>query len=175
MVFGQRKPVALFATLVSLADPSSLSLKAPNYSGTNGLQLWLLSGDQLKTLRERCERTPGAKVISRPRISTGDGVPCGLNFGTTVLLGGSSCWAGLNFDCCARVRSDSTDLLTTIRFSELATNQVDSGEPAARIVIQTNWNTTVRVQIPKGSGLFLFDGSPGNAARKHMGLILDPP
>jgi len=55
-MFGKRKKVNLDADFVSLSDSSratlsSLSLGPPSVSDTNGLQVWLLGADQLKTLR----------------------------------------------------------------------------------------------------------------------------
>ena len=51
-----------------------------------------------------------------------------------------------------------------------------SARPAPFLVsIQTNLDTALRVRIPKGSGIFLFDRSARDSDRKPLGIILDPP
>jgi len=51
-----------------------------------------------------------------------------------------------------------------------------SARPAPFLVsIQTNLDTALRLQIPKGSGFFLLDRSAQDSGRKTIGVIIDPP
>lgn len=182
-VFGQRKPVNLYADVVSLADSShatlsSLSLGPPNFSDTNGLQVWLLGADQLKALRGHFERTRGTDPLLRARISTADGIESRLFQGESVSLSGSTNQVGLALGCFARVRPDSTDLMAYITLSELVTNDtvaLGGPSPLSIISIQTNLDAALRLQVPKGSGIFLFDRSSRDSSRKRIGVIIDPP
>ena len=180
-VFGKHKPVNLSAEVISLTDSSSptlssLALGPPSFSHTNGLQVWLLGTDQLKTLHEHLKPAPGTDPPLRPRISTADGMECWLFQGQSVLLSGSPSQVGLSLGCCARVHPDYTDLMTCITLSELVTNEaVAAGESPPLVSIQTNLDTSLRLRIPKGSGIFLFDRSAPDSGRKTIGVIIDPP
>ncbi|MCX6927374.1 MAG: hypothetical protein NT154_29840 [Verrucomicrobia bacterium] len=180
-VFGRRKPVILNLEVVSLTDSfrpalTGLSLGPASSSLTNGLQVWLLGADQLKALRQHLKQTPGAETVSRPRMSTGDGMECGMFIGESVSLAGSPRQVGLALGCCPQLHRDFTDLMTRITFSELVTNQaVASSGSLPLISVQTNLDTALRLQIPKGSGIFLFDRGARGASRKATGVIIDPP
>jgi hypothetical protein len=180
-VLGKRKPVNLSAEIVSLADssrptPSSLALGPASFSHTNGLQVWLLSVDQLKALREHLKQSPGMERLSHPRISTADGIECGLFQGQSFPRLGSTNQVGLSLNCCARVHADYTDLMACITLSELVTNEAVVPAGASPLVsIQTNLDTALSLRIPKGSGIFLFDRSARDSGRKTIGVILDPP
>jgi hypothetical protein len=66
--------------------------------------------------------------------------------------------------------------MTCITLSELVTNQAAaSGGSTSLISIQTNLDTALRLQVPKGSGIFLFDRSSRDSSRKPIGVIIDPP
>jgi hypothetical protein len=180
-VFGRRKPVNLNLEVVSLADSSrpalsGLSLGPASSSLTNGMQVWLLGADQLKALRHDLKQTPGAETLFRPRMNTGDGIGCGMFIGESVSLAGASVQVGLSLDCCAQLHRDYTDLMTSITVSELTTNEAGASSGSAPLVsVQTNLDTTLRLQIPKGSGIFLFDRGAHGSGRKTTGVIIDPP
>jgi len=181
-VFGRRKPVNIQAEVVSLADGSraalsSLTLGPAGFSDTNGLEVWLLGGEQLKSLREHLKQTHGTELLFRPRISTADGIEGRMFQGEMISSGGSTNQVGIALGCYARVRPGTTDLIACITLSEPVTNEAvaPKGSPALpSILIQTNLDAAVRVQIPKGSGLFLLDGSTRESRRKPIGVIIDP-
>jgi len=178
--FGHRKPVNVYAEVASLADSSrstlaSLSLGPASFSNTNGLQVWLLGADQLKALREHLKQTRGTDPPLRPRISTADGMACQLFQGESILLSGSTNQVGLSLGCCARVHPDYTDLMVGITLSELVTNEaVAPGGSSPLLSIQTNLDTALRLQIPRGSGIYLIDQSARESSRKPTGVIIDP-
>jgi len=180
-VFGQRKPVNVYAEVVSLADSSaatlsSLALGPASFSHTNGLEVWLLGADQLKALREHLKQTPGSDSHLRPRMSTADGIESRLFQGQLIALGGSTNQVGFALGCCARVHPDYTDLTACITLSKVVTNEATApGRSSPLISIQTNFDTALRLQIPRGSGFFLFDQSARDSSRKPVGVIIDPP
>ena len=180
-VFGKRKPVNLSVEVISLADSSpptlsSLALGPASFSHTNGLEVWLLSVDQLKALREHLKQSLGVDRLSRPRISTADGIECGFFAGQSFPLSGTPSQVGLSLDCCARLHPDYTDLMACITLSELVTNEAVVASGSSPLVsIQTNLDTALRLQIPKDSGIFLFDRSARDSGRKRVGVIIDPP
>ncbi len=175
-LLGKRAPVNVSAEVISLADSSpallsSLALGPPSFS-TNGLEIWLLEAKPLKALRERFKSVRGLEVLSRPRISTADGIGCTMFQGESI-AGGAQ--VGLEFGCHVRTGPHSTDLMTSVTFSEMVTNQGALTGSSALSSIQTNLNVAVRVQVPEGNGLLLLDRSSAvNLNRKRVGLLMDP-
>lgn len=180
-VFGKRKPLTLYAQVVSLADPfrgtlSSLSLGPPSVSDTNGLQVWLLGAGRVKALHKRFNTTPGVALLSRPGISTADGMRCRLFQGNSIPFAGSTNQVGLTFECLPRVRPGFTNLMACVTLSELETNlaAAHAGSPPLTLIsLQTNLDAALRVQVPKGSGVFLFDPSSRGPAHEHLGVLID--
>jgi len=83
----------------------------------------------------------------------------------------------LTLGCFARVRPDSTDLFASILLSEIVSNAAarPGGSSLVSVSIQTNIDAALRVQIPKGCGMFLLDEVPAGSSRKRIGVIIDPP
>lgn len=184
VLLGQRKPVKVYADIIAFpnstdgAFPSSLALGSPSFSNTNGLQVWFLRGGELRSLRDSLKGTPGTDFLSHPRISTADGIEASMFVGQSSLLNGSNNQVGLKAGFFPRVRSHSTDLFAVISFSEPVTNQTGTpnGLGAEGFVsIQTNLDIAVRVQVPKGSGLLLLDGSSVGAVHRRFGVLIEPP
>jgi hypothetical protein len=95
--------------------------------------------------------------------------------GQSIALGGLTNQVGCALGCCVRVHPDYTDLTACITLSELATNQAAASVGSAPLIsIQTNLDTALRLQIPRGSGVFLVDQSSGDSTRKPVGVIIDP-
>jgi hypothetical protein len=184
LLFGRRKPINIYTDIISLRDASGgtlssrLALDAPSFSATNGVQVWLLSARELKSLRERLKRTPGAEFVSHPRISTADGVEASIYTGESVALNGATNQVGLEAAFFPRVHRQSADLIAMIAYSEVVTNESgasNSLNEASAVTIQTNLDVAVRLQIPKGSGLLLLDGRSADPMPKRFGLLIEPP
>jgi hypothetical protein len=181
-VFGRLKPVNIDAEVTSMTglfqpSLSALSLGPPIFSGSNGLQVWLLPADKLKVLRAALRQTPGADSSFRPRISTADGIEAQLFQGQSILLNGTNTPVGCTFGCCARLYYDFTDLMAYLTLSELVTNEARSAQspPLDVVTIRTNLDTRLRLQVPKGAGIFFFDQGFHGSASNHTGLIIESP
>ena len=168
-LFGKRKPVNVFGEIVSLSTITNWPLGAASFGETNGLQVWLLNPDQLDRLRKTLKDSR-AEFISGSMISTADGVQAMLFQGRTIPGTGD---AGLIFNCLPRIRADTTDLMMGITFSELETN-ITSVELPPLVLIRTNLNAALRLQVPKGKGFLLLDRDMAGTAGRHFGLIIDP-
>jgi hypothetical protein len=75
-LLGRRKPVNIFAELFSLPQSditkaSELGLGPPHFSSNNGLSVWFLRDDELKTLHKRLDHLPGIEDISRRGLPQG--------------------------------------------------------------------------------------------------------
>lgn len=183
-VFGQRKPVNIYADVLALSEPtsaglvSSLALEKPVFAEPNGLQVWFLRSGDVKAVHERLKRTPGIDSLGRPRICMADGVEASIFSGPSVPLNGVVKQVGLKMDCFARVRSRSTELFAVITLSEAVTNQMaaaTTSPPANSISIRTNLDIKARLQIPKGSGVLLVKHSPDDPNHRTFGVVIDPP
>jgi len=181
-LFGRRKPVKIYAHLITLPDSiragllSSRVLASPTFLAPGGLQAWLIHAAELKALQDRFRQTPGVDLLNTG-AKTADGVQAALFCGQSMSLNGLRNDVGLRLDCFPRIRGQSTDLFVDVTFSEATTNPAGTAAlgPPAVISIQTNLDIAVRLQIPKGSGVLLLNGAPGGAAQKVFGLMIDPP
>jgi hypothetical protein len=151
---------------------SALVLNPPDFTATNGVQVWLLGDGELKRLRSACESIPGAEFPFAPRISTADGIEASLFSGSTLVLNCATNETGLMFNCFPRVYRDRTIRSTVVRLSETVTNEPAATAGAPVVSLRTNLALAARVQIPRNGGVFLLDAAPGEAARRRMGVII---
>jgi hypothetical protein len=182
LLFGRRKPVNLYSDIVEIphtvadglsSQPRS-NLGPPSFSTTNGLQIWVLDGRELKSLRDYLKNSGDAHFLSHPRISTADGVEASMFVGESVLLYGTTNSVGLKAAFFPRARKACTDLFAMISFTDLATNQ-DGLKTAGTVSIRTNLDIAARLQVPLGSGLFLLDGKSVSAEHTRFGVLIEPP
>ena len=179
-VLGRRKVITLNTTIIDCEGlsnfvASALSLWEPHFTDTNGLQVWILGDRELDALRRRLERTPGNNVLSSPRVTTADGIEARLSDSTMISIDGTQRDAGVVVDFLPRFRRDVTDLFALISHSGAVTNQAatTTGMPQANLVaIRTNFAAAVRIQIPKGSGVFLLGNEHGVTNGKSIGVII---
>jgi hypothetical protein len=177
---GRAKPITLGAAILDLSGPEETApayppLRTPAYTNKNGLRIWILPDSEMARLRGSIHQALGYRLVSSPRVTTTDGGQASLFTGNSVPVGASQVNVGLVIDLLPRVRPDSTDLTTVITLSETVTNQPDlNTQPrqTSGISIRTNFAAAVRIQIPKGSGIFLLDTSEGQTNRKRIGVII---
>ena len=176
-VCGKRKPVNLCSEILALnpePDPASfLPLGTPTFSGSNGLRVWLVGVEDLKRLRQRLEDAPGSEVINRPRVGAADEIHASMFTGSSLTLNGTSRQVGLNVDYYPRVHRTSTDLIAMATLSEAVTNFTNPRLPP--VFVRTNLDLALRLQIPKGDGVFLLDTRRAQAGGKRIAWLLDPP
>jgi hypothetical protein len=181
LVFGRRKVLNVFAEILKIPVATAVVVSdftpgQPEYSNANGLQVWLLPYNELKSLRRHLKETPGTESINGARITMADGMSASLYSGESALINGSTNQVGLEVDYFARVRSVGTDLFASVQLTEAVTNEWNArGELSRTMSVQTNLDIALRLQIPKGSGVFLLNGRPGEAHGKRVGVIIDPP
>ncbi len=178
--FGRRKPIDLSAEILTFSRPAALTLPElalgePTFSDPAGLLVWFIAQDHVQALRERLKQNPAATSVAQPRISTADGIGAALFCGQSLTLAGKTNQVGTALECYARVHRARTDLIASVRFSELVTNgsqTLDQSAGLASPSVQTNLDTSFRLQVPNGTGVFLFDASPSHT--KPVGVLLAP-
>jgi hypothetical protein len=180
-VFGKRKPVNISAHVIEFSEAHKFPLsnflpEQPSFSDAGGLQVWLLGADRCKTLGEQLKQSPGTALLSQPRISTADGIDSKLFQGNSITLHGTSKPVGLTLACFARVHRKSTDLIACFNHSEAVANPAAAlgSRSVSEMSVQTNLDAEFRLQVPKGSGFFLFDAAPPKPAKKRIGVLVDP-
>jgi hypothetical protein len=178
LALGKRKPINLNMELFAVADGSDatlsrLSPKPADYS-SKGLRAWLLDAKEIDTLRATFKDLPGAEAVSRPRIGSADGIHSTMYVGHPVTVNGSPRPVGVFAEYVPLVRRGGIDLFTRIEVSKLVTNELTGPSISPDPEVQTNLSVALRIQVPKGRGLFLLgNGTKGHAG--SVGMILDPP
>jgi hypothetical protein len=175
---GMGKPVNLFGQVIALpretiSGANSLGVGPPELDATNGLQVWILRAEQLQSLSRTLKQFAGAEVMSRPRVSTGSLVESSLFTGQPLVIGGVKTDVGISARYYPRVQADRLDLVAIVSFTEAVTNLAAAVED--QLQVRTNLHVGLRVQLPKGSGLFLLQHSFDPAEGRTYGLLLDPP
>ncbi len=180
LVFGRIKPITLKAAIIDCRGLSNsvsplLLLREPQFATTNGLQVWILSEDELDAVRRGLLQTPGNEILAQPRVLGGDGIECILYEGTTLSVDGIQRAVGFNADFLPRLRRDSTDLFVVITHTAAVINQgtATTGLPVAQSVsIRTNVLVAARIQIPKGSGAFLLNDDRGVTNGRRVAVTI---
>ena len=180
-LFGRRAAVSLRTKVFELEQPTGMNddyglLRLADFSAEGTGAIWFLRSDELKELYRRLQQTAGLQNINAAGITTLEGSSAELFSGDSAFVNGSTNQVGLEIGYLARVRNNGTDLFATVQFSELGTNDLGEAQsPGPALFIRTNLDIAVRLQIPKGSGVFLLSKPAGGSRGKRVGMIIDPP
>lgn len=159
-VLGRRKPVTIRSQVFSFSSSSPisrLSLGPPSFFDPNGVEVWLLPSEQLPALSEKVAKMWRIES-SGFGLTTSDGTEAQLTSGTTA--------RGICIlTCFPRLRTDALDLIARVVVSGLAPNGS----------FQTNLDVAFRLQIPKGSGVFILNTNVSDSSQKLAGILIDPP
>ena len=180
MVLGRPKPITLDAVIIEfIGSPESvlsgLSLTGPSLAGTNSLGVWVLSDRELKLLGAVTRRASDVRWMARPRMGTADKIESRMFVGNTISVSGATRDIGLTISFLPRLHEKSTDLTTSITLLTAVTNQAGASMEFAQgdvISIRTNFAAAARIQIAKGSGVFLLDTGDRDTHRKRTGVII---
>ena len=179
-VLGPVKTIQLEAEIIDCGglaevDLTDSQLGEPQFKGTNGLQVWIAGDEEIRRLRSTLEHAPGNAVVSRARFATAHGIQANLYTGETVPVGGVQTAVGLRVEMLPRLHRKSTDLSTVMTFSELATNSSQipgEGSSPSTLSVRTNLAVAARMQMPKGTGVFLLDGGSNANHPRRLGVII---
>jgi hypothetical protein len=171
-LLGRTKVIALNTTIfdcqgLSNDVLSALSLPQPDFSDTNGLQVWVMHDSELGALRRRLEQTPGNLVLFSPRVITGDRVGTRLSATAAVFIDGAPRDVGLTTDFLPLIHREATDLSTMLAHTMAVTNYAD-----ASISVRTNFSVAARIQVPIGSGIFMFKAGHSDTNRNSIGIVI---
>jgi len=181
-LFGPTKAIELDSAIFELAgrtisEKPDYPLGKPDFTNTNGLQVWIIHKEELLALRRSLLQAPGNNLISQPRVSTAHGVQATLSVGYTVPVAGTQGWSGVVMDFSPRVRADCIDLTTVTAITEAVTNDVTTNvsgltQSTNFVSIRTNLALAARFQIPKGSGVFLLNKDQDGTNGKPIGILI---
>jgi hypothetical protein len=193
-VTGRRKTVDLRAWVLSLTNSPSFSVMAgkPEASEANGVQIWLLETNQIKTLRLELHNA-GIESIFSPGVSTADACEAIMFTGNNIPFPSAKS-AGLTLDFLPRVRKNAIDLIAITSISEFATNNTSSGSDAAAatqilatkivyqgtslgpgpvaVSVRTNFSFAARIQLTNGGGAFILGADRSEPEAKRIGILL---
>jgi hypothetical protein len=154
---------------------TNVSLAKPQFTHASGLRIWLLSEDVLGALNRDLRQAAGTEVLASPRIITASGMQASLCVGGTFPIKGVLTPVGLTMDFLPQVRPDATDITAVVELTEAITNQAGATATSSltnSMSIRTNLAVAARIQLPKGTGVFLLDGPPAAADGKRVGVLL---
>ena len=177
---GRPSVFNLRATVLDFAGPGEVfltnhPLPAPTYTGAEGLKIWLLSGDEERALESDLSRNGGPQILSMPGITTVNRGEACLMSTESLHINGIPTTAGLVINLLPNVHSKATDLTTLISLTEVVRNRfsASAGSPDHETVsIRTNLAVAMRLQVPKGYGVFVLQGQPAETNGKHIGALL---
>jgi hypothetical protein len=140
---------------------------------TNGLQVWFLPAVSLNALRTRIEADARNKLY-QPIITTPAGSRAAMGLmEQAVITNGVTSVPGLEVVFLPLRSRRTTDFFASVVAFTTVTD--DSKQGGGRIgYTRTNVDIAVRLQIPKGKGVLLLQGKPGNNKEYQAGFILDP-
>jgi hypothetical protein len=113
-VFGRTKTINLDARVIRCHGPETsfpvLAEKEPQFTGTNGLKVWLVGASELEQWRHRLEQETGSELLYQPRFAISDGVQASMYSGGGVWIAGRQQNVGLLSEMLPRIRGQVTDL-----------------------------------------------------------------
>ena len=178
-ILGPRQVITLDAAIFEFRGSSdsalsSLSLGRPEYADAKGLRIWILGESDRGALRRRLEQTPGYRLVSSPRVTTAHGIQNQLSVSNTKSIDGTPSKVGLVLDFLPRVRREAIDLTTIMTVTEIGTSWLAASRlpQTNAISTQTNLALAARIQIPKASGVFLFQPSQGGTNGKSTAVLI---
>jgi hypothetical protein len=131
---------------------------APELSSDSGVQVWILSSNQISAVRARVDQT--GISVSSPTVSTREQMPAKISVNHRVATSNLRVpLSNIELDFLPRTRGQSVELASFLMVGEWA-----------RL---TNVAIGARVLIPEGQSMFLLTTNRADA-RKQIGLIATP-
>ena len=178
LLLGPARTITLKAGLIDFKDPlilSNLALPKAEFSGTNGVRVWFVNDSELKALRGRVAKTPGAVVIANPGVMTADGMRSEVSITRQISINGTNQTVGLVLRFLPHARRGSTDLTSILVFTEAVTNRTEAVADMRQtndISIRTNVAIAARFQIRTGKSIFLLNTDRSVTNGKTTGVII---
>jgi len=182
-LFGRKQNILIQSTIFNLTGSNSLKVldclpAKPDFAGSEGLRVWLLSEVELQMLRNGLKEAGDDHVLDSSRVSLGDETEAQLYSGNSITINGNLQKVGLYVDVLPRIHKKTTDLTTVVVYSEAVTNRLTSSvdvPPAGSVSIQTNFALAGRFQLPReNSAVFVLQSAPGLTNQRDMGLLITP-
>lgn len=149
-----------------LEDPAPLA-------SSNGVRAWILPDAEMKPLALRMERRVRENRLGR--MSLGPGVLATMSMSTSRLIHNLPSPVGDTISYTVRQRGNSVDLTGAFLSTEVMTNTSNDAEDSRAILsLHTNLALAVRMQIPRGQSVFLYDTNRALAPNSGVGLLIFP-
>lgn len=164
-IFGGRKTIRISSDVLQLRGPAltnieaTLKLPAPVYT-INGLKVWFLSVDTLKTIGRKSNPSSGIEPLMHPGIFTAEGIAGSMFAGQSMPTKGGMTPVGFGMKCAAYIHDDYVELLAEIVQSEFRVG-----------LVQTNLGINARLNVTKPNGVFMVQAQ-STAATNGWGVII---
>lgn len=170
--FWRYKPqITIDSSLMTFSAAASQATDLGNPVATNsaGLRAWILSPNDLQNLQKRLKSISGVALVSRPRVSTANGIQSQLSVVDSAPAGSKALPVGLTIDLIPKVANGSIKLWVCA---------ISTARPAAPLenasLIQTNVAISCQTSLPSGGGLVVDAGPAKGVGGTNYWFIISP-
>lgn len=169
--------VEIFTLPAGAESPVDQLLKTrPPIAQTNGTRGWMLTPQELDSLREALKRSPDCERLELWRIDTGHRVQAGLAGTQPVLLNDAVVPVGLLGDFFTAARGKTIEVTAVVAESEKVYDKAvsDSGSHSNKVTgISTNFAVASKMWLsPNSNGVFVVQSSTNGSNRVLRGMLL---
>jgi hypothetical protein len=163
-----RPQITIEASVLKLSAtaPGPIDFIPPFATAANGTRAWILSPQQIRSVRAQLAALPEAAVVAAPRCITGDGIVSRLSMENSFSIAGHTESAGLFLWLRPGLAYDKVALTVDLQQTEAETN------PAGIALIKTNQAYACQAVFQNEGGLLLENPSPDTNSPSRFWLVL---
>lgn len=167
---SQREQISIDSRLLTLTTESARRTEPASQCWTNaqGMRAWILSAEDLASLRQQLKNPPGATTANAMRLTTYDGGRGQMSVGSSAPAP-NSVFIGLTIDLLPRVAGSSFNVLVGAISTDAA-----STPDGTTTVARTNFAATCQAFLPNGGCLVLDVGKGKDSSLTSCWLVISP-
>jgi hypothetical protein len=164
-----REQIVVETRLLTLSAEAAQRAKLPSNCQTNvdGARAWLLSAEELTSLKQQLKGLPGVSVAHVLSLTTYDGGQAQLSAGAPPAAKTNSNFIGLTIDLLPKVVGHSFNLLLGATSTD--SDFLPDGTSVGTI---TNLTAACKVLLPNGGALVVDGGTPGDLHQTNHWAII---
>lgn len=168
---SHREQISIDSRLLTLTTEFALRTEPASQCWTNaqGMRAWILSAEDLASLRQQLRNLPGATAAHVLRLTTFDGGQAQISDGGPFAPTTNSVSIGLTIDLLPRVAGSSFNLLVGAISTDVAPSP-DGATAGAK----TNFAAACQAFLPNGGCLIVDVGKGKGSSLTNCWLIISP-
>jgi hypothetical protein len=153
----------------SAAASQVAGLGNPVATNSAGFGAWILLPNELQSFQKRLKSLSGAAVLSRPRVSTANGIQSQISLMESAPAGSKTLPVGLTIDTIPKVANGRIKLWVCVISTERPALPVENPS-----LIQTNVAISCQTSLPSGGALVVDAGPVKAAGGTNYWFIISP-